>query len=95
MPMQVKDMKSKLDDMLSDLDGLIPELGNETTPGNLLIQCQTQLVQVRRTVGLVLATVEESEEAEKDSKTKEGLPKKAPSPASKAEASNKPKVEDK
>lgn len=87
MPMQVKDMKTKLEDMLSALDELIPELGNETNPGNLLIQCQTQLVQVRRTVGLVLANVEETEEAAKDQKVKENLPKKAPSPASKAEKS--------
>ena len=85
MPMQVKDMKSKLDGMISDLDELIPELGNDTTPGNLLIQCQTQLVQVRRTVGLVLATVEETEEAAKDEKVKENLPKKAPTPASKVD----------
>lgn len=80
-------MKAKLDRMLSDLDELIPELGNETTPGVLLIQCQTQLVQVRRTVGLVLATVEETEEASKNEKVKESLPKKAPSPANKADKS--------
>jgi hypothetical protein len=83
--MQVKDMKSKLDDMLTDLDELIEEFGSETNPGSLLIQCQTQLVQVRRTVGLVLASVEETEEAAKDVKVKESLPKKAPTPASKVD----------
>ena len=87
MPMETKEVKAKLQEMVDLADELIPELGNETNPGVLLQQCQTQLVQVRRTVNLLLDTVKEAEDTSKDEKVKENLPKKAPSPASKADKS--------
>ena len=85
MPMEVKDLKSKLQEMVDLADELIPELGNDTTPGSLMIQVQTQLVQIRRTANLVLETVVEQEVATNETKVRENLPKKAPSPASKVD----------
>jgi hypothetical protein len=85
--MEVQEVKDKLTSVIATLTELVDEFKGGTTIGVLTQQVHAELTGSLRTVTVVLNNVQEAEQASQDEETREGLPRRAPSPASDADQS--------
>ena len=95
MPMEVSELKAKMQQIVSLAEEIMPELGGTTTHGVVFQQAHTQMVQILRSLHVVDEQIKETERAAEDQELKKNLPKKAPEPASEVDRAEKPRRSEK
>ena len=85
--MEAQELKDKIGQVVGLLEEIVNELKGGTTIGVITQQVHANMVQAQRSIGIVLANMEEAQKASESQEEKDKLPENAPSPASGADVS--------